>query len=601
MHNVFSHRLATLTKTSLALALGLMVTACKDSPSHTNTNATPDNSIVTPPTSGPNGEPSVDAGSRQIADTGVVVLLSGTARFAEGASLARVEWQQLTGPTVSLLNTDSLNTQFISPLVENTVQMMFKLTVTDNQGRSSQDTVRITISPLASTLLLNGGTTEEAAGTFNFTLTMPTPLTAPLVVRYNTRDGSAVGGEDFADVTGELTLATGTISASIPVELVNDDTQEGNETLTLNVITDINGQTVEANATLTILDDDNTTPPTDLNPGDVLRAILERQSFIGNLSDPNTVFGKEALLDHPILDRQRPSPARYCLEGGEYTVAVETGEGRVDFNSGDIPPLERPVIETANACVDDQITTNGEATYTLILADNNFYQPLPENTNFGYNFTIDKQEIGTTSGSIEFSNYSFADVSGERRLRYDRYTKIENERESIIFDSADISMWLRGLSNASVQLANSVFNTHIVDGLMANQSLQISLIEDSDYVFGEGGILDNQRIVENAPYILPMTGHVRYRLSHGETRATIVARYFDSGFSVRMDLNGNDCMDARTDWLYFGNDDTSTGALFLTVPETPCQPLVESGSETSSETFEPIDPDQAGTLEESQI
>lgn len=605
MQNVFSHRLATLTKTSLVLALGLMLTACKESPSHTNTYVTPDNSVITPPTSGPNGEPAIDAGSRQIADAGVVVLLRGSARFAEDASLARVEWQQLSGPTISLQNTDALDTQFVSPQVENSVQMIFKLTVTDTQGRSSHDTVRITINPLASTLLLSGGSASEAAGTFAFTLTMPTPLAAPLAVRFSTRDGSAMGGEDYAAVTGELTLPTGTLSANLPVELVDDDTHEGNETLTLNVITEVNGQSVQANATLTILDDDNATLPTELNPGDVLRAILERQSFIGNLSDPNSVFGQEAVLDHPVLNRHRPSPARYCLEGGEYSVLIETGEGRVDFNAGDIPPFERPVLETANACVDDQITTDGEATYTLTMADNNFYQPLPENTNFGYNFTINKQDFGSslsTSGSIEFTNYSFANSSGDRRIRYDRYTKIENDRESIIFDSADISMLLRGLSNASVQLANSVFNTRIVDGPLANQNLQITLIEDSDYAFGEGGMLDNQRVVGDAPYTLPMTGHVRYLLPlGGDSSATAVAHYSDNGFSVRMDLNDNDCMDARTDWLYFGDGDTSSGALFLTVPETTCQPLVDSGNESSLETFEPIDPDQAGSIDASQI
>lgn len=288
MQKIISHPFTPLTQASLILALGLGMTACKDTPSHTNTSSTPNNSVITPTTIGSNGAPAVDAGSRQIADTGVTVFLSGTARLAEGASVTQAEWVQISGPTVSLQNTHALNTQFISPQVDNTVQMVFKLTVTDDQSRSSSDTVRITINPLASTLLLSGGTADESSGTFEFTLTMPKPLAAPLVVRYSTRDGSAIGGEDYTIVNGELMLAAGTTSASLPVTLLNDDNAEAQETLTLNVITEVNGQSVQANATLFIRDDDEATPPTEYNPGDVLQAILERQSTFGVLSDGNT-------------------------------------------------------------------------------------------------------------------------------------------------------------------------------------------------------------------------------------------------------------------------------------------------------------------------
>lgn len=75
----------------------------------------------------------------------------------------------------------------------------------------------------------------EDSGSIYFELKLSQPLNDDVLVSYSTADGSAsAADEDFVSVSsGELLLRAGSTTAYIPIELLNDDLQEGTETFSL--------------------------------------------------------------------------------------------------------------------------------------------------------------------------------------------------------------------------------------------------------------------------------------------------------------------------------------------------------------------------------
>ncbi len=123
--------------------------------------------------------PTVDAG----ADVNVqlpenTVALNGTANDPDG-TLATIAWTQVSGPnTANMSGAGSVNVT-ISNLTEGTY--VFRLTVTDNDGESASDDVRIIVSGINAVPVVNAGTDQ--------TITLPTN-TVILPGSANDSDGS---------------------------------------------------------------------------------------------------------------------------------------------------------------------------------------------------------------------------------------------------------------------------------------------------------------------------------------------------------------------------------------------------------------------------
>ncbi|REL34503.1 peroxidase family protein [Thalassotalea euphylliae] len=116
-----------------ALAVCLALTGCGgSSDSETNTN------------SSSNALPLVDAGARQDVDERSFVTLSGTAIDAEGE--VSFVWQQVSGTSVNLNNTNTLTPSFRAPATSNDESLVFRLTATDSDNASSSDEVSIQVS-----------------------------------------------------------------------------------------------------------------------------------------------------------------------------------------------------------------------------------------------------------------------------------------------------------------------------------------------------------------------------------------------------------------------------------------------------------------------
>jgi uncharacterized repeat protein (TIGR01451 family) len=99
-------------------------------------------------------------------------------------------------------------------------------------------------------------TAGEAAGLVTFTLSLDTVSGSDVLVDYASNDGPAAAGQDYTAVAGTLTIATGTLSNTVSVPILDDNLDEMTETFTLDLSNAVNAVIIDAQGISTILDDD---------------------------------------------------------------------------------------------------------------------------------------------------------------------------------------------------------------------------------------------------------------------------------------------------------------------------------------------------------
>ena len=78
---------------------------------------------------------------------GDAVRLTGSGSDMDG-TVSSFGWVQTTGPAVEILNANSPNATFVAPEVDASTVVAFRLTVTDDDGATAADDVRVTVNPL---------------------------------------------------------------------------------------------------------------------------------------------------------------------------------------------------------------------------------------------------------------------------------------------------------------------------------------------------------------------------------------------------------------------------------------------------------------------
>ena len=97
--------------------------------------------VDTPPS---NQSPTANAGTDQSANEGTAVSLVGIGSDSDG-TIVSYSWQQDSGATVTILNADTANASFIAPMVGVTENLVFRLTVTDNEGATASDITTVSV------------------------------------------------------------------------------------------------------------------------------------------------------------------------------------------------------------------------------------------------------------------------------------------------------------------------------------------------------------------------------------------------------------------------------------------------------------------------
>ncbi len=119
--------------------LGLLLTACGGGGGSEGTTR--------PPLA--NTAPLAQAGADQTVEKLAAVTLDGSASSDADGRILSHAWLQVSGPAVSLARADLASTNFTAPDVSSAQTLVFRLTVTDDDGATASDTVSILVNPSA--------------------------------------------------------------------------------------------------------------------------------------------------------------------------------------------------------------------------------------------------------------------------------------------------------------------------------------------------------------------------------------------------------------------------------------------------------------------
>jgi hypothetical protein len=119
------------------------------------------NESVGPPLPAQNQAPTANAGVDQSADEGTTVNLPGTGADGDG-TIASYSWQQDGGTAVVLTDADMASASFTTPVVTASEDLIFRLTVTDNDGATGSDTVTVAVLNVNLPPLADAGADQNA-------------------------------------------------------------------------------------------------------------------------------------------------------------------------------------------------------------------------------------------------------------------------------------------------------------------------------------------------------------------------------------------------------------------------------------------------------
>jgi len=90
-----------------------------------------------------NSSPYANAGSNQSVQPGDIVTLDGSESFDSDGDITSYLWEQSSGPDVTLSTDDTVVATFTFPDATETTELVFELTVTDDEGASNTDEITV--------------------------------------------------------------------------------------------------------------------------------------------------------------------------------------------------------------------------------------------------------------------------------------------------------------------------------------------------------------------------------------------------------------------------------------------------------------------------
>ncbi len=177
--------------------------------------------------------------------------------------------------------------------------VMVSVPISDDAEMESDETLRLSLSealgsslgnPVTATLTIADDTpdlsvadrtVDEGAGTVGVTVTLSALNEWDTSVIYTGTSGTADAGVDFLAVSGVLTIPAGSRTGVIPLSIVDDLLDEGDETFSVTIGSAVNGSILDSTATVTLVENDvarlslaKTVTPTLTEPGNVLTYTL---------------------------------------------------------------------------------------------------------------------------------------------------------------------------------------------------------------------------------------------------------------------------------------------------------------------------------------
>ena len=206
-------------------------------------------------------------------------------------------------------------------------------------------------------LSVAGASAPEDGGALTFTVTLSRAADETVTVDYATADGTATAGTDYTTTTGTLTFAPNETSKTVTVPVLDDSTDEPDETLTLTLSNPTNVAIATAAGTGTIIDDDEP-PPVEPPPAELTVTIAT--------TTPVAQEGDGALTFTVTLSRAADETVTV-----DYTTADTTATAGTDYTatSGTLTFAPNETSKTVTVPVLDDSTDEPDETLTLTLSN----------------------------------------------------------------------------------------------------------------------------------------------------------------------------------------------------------------------------------------
>jgi hypothetical protein len=183
-----------------------------------------------------------------------------------------------------------------------------------------------------------------------------------VTVEYTMSDGTANAGTDYVFSTGTLVFMQGQLSNTFSVQINNDPSYEGDETVVLNLFNATGGATLGAleNATLTIVEDDPRPPAGQLQL-DMKEYFFDENAGVATVSVTRTPgsFG-DVSVDYATTDGTAIAGSDYGTTTG--TLSFATGD---ELKSFTIPIVNNSVYEGNNSFALHLLNPTGGASLGL--------------------------------------------------------------------------------------------------------------------------------------------------------------------------------------------------------------------------------------------
>jgi PKD repeat protein len=288
------------------------------------------------------------------------------------------------------------------------------LTITDNDGAVSNDTMTVTVKKpptmsVGNISILEGDNGNKYAV---FTASLSEASLRNVTANYSTSDGTANKGSDYTATNGTISFGPGEISKTITVQILGDTLDEFDETFGINFTNATNATILNNQAIATILNDDAaptlTISDRTITEGDNGTATV---TYTVNLSAPS---GKPISVKYATADGTATAGTDYTTANGivsfapgetSKTITVQVlGDTIDEFDETFGLYLTNP--ENATIAKNQAVTTilDDDAAPTLTIGDKTITEG--DNGTFNVTYTIN---LNTPSGKPVTVNYTTAD------------------------------------------------------------------------------------------------------------------------------------------------------------------------------------------------
>jgi hypothetical protein len=240
----------------------------------------------------------------------------------DGEAIAPDDYVSASGQVMFVPGeTQKLVTVAIAPDEWNEIDETFQVSLTgaiNAELADSQGIGTIQDNDPTPNLLIDDLSVNEAIGQARVTVRLDAPSGQTVTVNYETENNTAISPDDYGDRSGSLTFTPGQTQQVITLDIVNDQTFERRETLTINLSNASAGTIMRGQGTVTLLNDD-------AQPKIGIRGVRLREG------DRGTKFAKfNVTLSNPSSQK--------------VMVRYETADGLAKVSSGDYDATQGSLV-----------------------------------------------------------------------------------------------------------------------------------------------------------------------------------------------------------------------------------------------------------------